>query len=132
MLIPNATITEYATATGRTTGDNRAEVHALALPHAVEVCLERPRWSHRQTLQAKSIAVGRLVLVEPETLEAFSITPKVGDRLTLAVAGRAAELLAVIDVMEDRSQIPGASNLTELLCAPCAATTALVLPVEGE
>lgn len=128
MILTNATITEYATVVGQR-GDGKPVVQALDLTTPIHAEVGAPRWTHRQTLQAKGIERGRLLTVEPGQFLAEGIDPaKVGDRLSVSVSGRTAELYAVIEVIDDVSQIPGAIDTVQLLIAPAVASSAQVLP----
>lgn len=132
MLNPNAAITEYASRTGKNgAGLDVCQAVELLAPILVET--EKLRWSQRQTLQAQSIAAGRAFVAEPSVLRASGITAKVGDRLTLTpygpggVAGTGVGL-AVVEVSDGSSDAPGCVELTEVLCQPAQAASAVILP----
>lgn len=100
MIVPNASITSYASKTGER-GDGLPALQAIAVPLPIPCRLDEPTDRQRRTLRDESIDASRVLTVAVDGLAAASIEPKVGDRpgITIDSPGAAEQLYTIMDAV---------------------------------
>ncbi len=131
MILPNARITSYASASGAARGDGSRVIQDQAIGRAIN-CSERPPGSQMQSAtDQRQTALISEITVNSAALTHEGVTPRVGDVLTISrdAPRPDAPVQLVVEAVEPPAA-PGVMSCAQIVRLKCAAAPAGIL-IEG-